>query len=31
MQEAVADAPTNKQTEAYLNATDQKAYDDAVA
>ena len=31
LQEAVADAPTNKQTEAYLNATDQKAYDDAVA
>ena len=31
LQEAVADAPTNKQTEAYLNATDQKAYDDAIA
>ena len=31
LQKAVNDAPTNKQTEAYLNATDQKAYDDAVA
>ncbi|MFR0629275.1 hypothetical protein ACLUWJ_09680, partial [Limosilactobacillus mucosae] len=31
LQEAVDAAPTNRQTEAYLNADDQQAYDDAVA
>ncbi|WP_155519141.1 mucin-binding protein, partial [Limosilactobacillus mucosae] len=31
LQKAVDDAPTNKQTDAYLNATDQKVYDKAVA